>query len=158
MNEHLNPDRDGIAGDFELMHQPQTFVDTVGPIWRRAGPGLAELQLTVEAHHTNPNGTVHGGLLMTLMDLALGSAVEGALDTGGPEGHGHPITMQMSCSMIAGAGLGERLDVEACVDRVTRTVGFVSGRIHAGGRLVMTGTGVFKTPSSGAGTGRAPQR
>ena len=132
------------------MQQGQTFVDLIGPIWRRLDAGGATLRLEIEQRHTNPGSSVHGGVLMTLMDLALGSSVEGALSTGSADGRGHPITVQLSCNMIAGAKPGEMLEARAQVDRVTRSMAFASGRILVGERVLMTGSAVFKTPTSNA--------
>jgi acyl-coenzyme A thioesterase 13 len=86
-------------------------------------------------------------MLMSLMDVALGSAVQGHLRAASPEGEGHPITMQFSCSLIGGARQGQQVRLETQVDRVTRSVGFVSGRALSGDQLLMTATGVFKNPS-----------
>lgn len=132
---------------FELLHQENTFLDVAGPVWRRIDGGTATVVVDVARKHTNPNGTVHGGLLMTLMDVTLGSAVQGHLQAASSDGEGHPITMQFSCSLIGAAREGQQVRVEAEVDRVTRTVGFVSGRAMAGDQLLMTATAVFKNPS-----------
>ncbi|CAN5475966.1 PaaI family thioesterase [soil metagenome] len=132
---------------FELLAQGNTFLDTVGPAWIRVEGGSATSLLDVARQHTNPNGTVHGGMLMSLMDVTLGSAVQGHLQAASPGGEGHPITMQFSCSLIGGAAAGQQVRFDAKVDRVTRTVAFVSGRATSGDRLLMTATAVFKNPS-----------
>ena len=128
-----------------LMEQGETFIDYIGPAWIRIGPDGATVLLEVHKQHTNPNGSVHGGVLMTLMDVALGSSVEGVLANAQPQGH--PITMQFSCNLVGAARLGELLRLEAQVDRLTRSVGFASGRISVGDKLVMTASAVFKNPS-----------
>jgi len=134
---------------FELMFEHETFIDFIGPVWRRFDEGSATLLLRVDKQHTNPNGTAHGGVLMSVMDVTLGSGVEAALRGTPQPRHGHPVTMQLSCSMIGAAFQGEWLRAEATVDRVARSVAFVSGRMTTtDGRVVMTATGVFKNPSS----------
>lgn len=135
---------------FTLMAQGGTFMDHVGPVWLRVDADRAVVLLRVERQHTNPNGSVHGGVLMTLMDVTLGSALEGALRARDTTGEGHPITMQLSCSMVGAARLGDLLHVEATVDRLARSVGFSSGRITANDRLVMTASAVFKPPAASA--------
>ncbi len=153
MNDTVNPtstDESLKRDGYELLQQDETFIDTVGPIWRHmAGADGATLRLQVAQRHINPNRTVHGGLLMTLMDLALGSATEAAAGAGGPaEGRPHPITLQLNCNMIGAAELGSLLEAHGRVDRLTRTLAFASGSIHAGERLLMTGSAVFKIPGA----------
>ncbi|MBL0421468.1 PaaI family thioesterase [Ramlibacter sp. AW1] len=130
---------------FTLMEQGGTFMDHVGPVWSRADADGAVVLLRIGPQHTNPNASVHGGVLMTLIDVALGSALQAAMQG---QGAGHPVTMQLSCSMVGAARLGDLVRAEARVDRLARSVGFSSGRIEAGGRLVMTASAVFKLPSS----------
>lgn len=129
-----------------VLHEDGTFVDHVGPIRVRADAQGATLRLTVERQHTNPNGGTHGGVLVTLLDLVQGLAVQGALSASGQALSGHPTTIQLGCSFIAGARLGEVLEGSARVDRATRTVSFVSGQLRVGDRLVATGTAVFRNP------------
>lgn len=51
-----------------------------------------------------------------------------------------------SCSMLAPARGGEPLFGEATVDHSTRTVTFVSARLHSEGRTVLTASAVFRNP------------
>ncbi|MBL8589231.1 MAG: PaaI family thioesterase [Methylobacteriaceae bacterium] len=43
------------------------------------GAGRSELRLTVEERHTNSLGMAHGGLVMTLLDIALATAARSTL-------------------------------------------------------------------------------
>ena len=45
-----------------------------------AEDGEARLEITVGERHLNPAGTVHGGLLATLVDTTMGAAVRSAVD------------------------------------------------------------------------------
>jgi len=46
------------------------------------GEGRAEVALDLEAHHLNPQGIVHGGIIGTLADTAIGLAVRSELGPG----------------------------------------------------------------------------
>jgi uncharacterized protein (TIGR00369 family) len=53
----------------------QSFVDSLGVTDRTAEDGTATLELEATDEHLNPAGTVHGGVLATLVDTAMGQAV-----------------------------------------------------------------------------------
>jgi uncharacterized protein (TIGR00369 family) len=44
-------------------------------ILREVGPGTATWEYTVDRAHFNPHGVLHGGVLMGLLDTAMGHAV-----------------------------------------------------------------------------------
>ena len=51
------------------------FVDVLGVRRQEAEDGRARLELDATEQHLNLAGTVHGGVLATLVDTAMGSAV-----------------------------------------------------------------------------------
>jgi uncharacterized protein (TIGR00369 family) len=85
------------------------------------GKGTARLSLPVETQLTNSLGTVHGGVIMSLLDVALCTAAR----TLHPESSG-VITINLSTSFI-GAGSGARLLAEARVLKDGRSMSFVEG-------------------------------
>ena len=46
------------------------------------GDGRAVVELAADARHANPMGTLHGGILCDIADLAMGAAYFSTLDTG----------------------------------------------------------------------------
>ena len=85
------------------------------------GQGSARLSLPVEREFTNSLGTVHGGVIMSLLDVAVCTAAR----TLHPESIG-VITIDMSVSFIGG-GTGQRLNADARVLRDGRSMSFVEG-------------------------------
>lgn len=85
------------------------------------GKGEARLSLPIEAHLTNSLGTVHGGVIMSLLDVALCTAAR----TLHPDSVG-VVTIDMSTSFIGG-GSGARLLAEARVLKDARSMSFVEG-------------------------------
>jgi acyl-coenzyme A thioesterase PaaI-like protein len=125
--------------------QEDTFLGHVGGLTWRRGHDRTDTCVLLAPHHLNPNGTAHGGLLLTLLDITLGATVESFL---GVTADRHPVTLQLSCSMLAPAHGGELLFGEAAVDRATGTVTFVSARLHRRGQTVLTASAVFRNPPS----------
>jgi uncharacterized protein (TIGR00369 family) len=83
------------------------------------GQGSARLSMPIEAHLTNSLGTAHGGVIMSLLDVALCTAAR----TLHPESTG-VVTITMSTSFIGGAS-GARLFADARVLKDARTMSFV---------------------------------
>jgi uncharacterized protein (TIGR00369 family) len=95
------------------------FVAHLKVLTETLGQGTARLSLPIEPHLTNSLGTVHGGVIMSLLDVALCTAAR----TLHPESVG-VVTIDMSTSFIGG-GSGPRLLAEARVMKDARTMSFV---------------------------------
>lgn len=103
------------------------------------GQGTARLWLPVEPHLTNSLGTVHGGVIMSLLDVALCTAAR----TLHPHSLG-VITIDMSTSFIGG-GKGDRLIAESRVLKDGRSMTFVEGEAkNADGSLVAKAIGTVR--------------
>jgi uncharacterized protein (TIGR00369 family) len=83
------------------------------------GEGTARLSMPIEPHLTNSLGTAHGGVIMSLLDVALCTAAR----TLHPESIG-VITIDLSTSFIGGAS-GKKLYADARVMRDGRSMSFV---------------------------------
>jgi uncharacterized protein (TIGR00369 family) len=57
------------------MADTESFVDRLGVHGRTADDGTSRLELDATEEHLNEAGTVHGGVLATLVDTAMGRAV-----------------------------------------------------------------------------------
>jgi uncharacterized protein (TIGR00369 family) len=107
------------------------FVQHLKIVTEALGQGSARLSLPVEREFTNSLGTVHGGVIMSLLDVALCTAAR----TLHPDSIG-VITIDLSTSFIGG-GSGEKLYAEARVLKDGRTMSFVEGEAkNADGSLV----------------------
>lgn len=103
------------------------------------GQGTAKLSLPVEPQLTNSMGAVHGGVIMSLLDVALCTAAR----TLHPESQG-VITINLATSFIS-AGSGERLLAEARVLKDGRSMSFVEGEArNADGSLVAKAIGTVR--------------
>ena len=107
------------------------FVSHLQILTETLGEGTARLSLPVEPHLTNSLGTVHGGVIVSLLDVALCTAAR----TLHPQSVG-VITINLSTSFI-GAGNGAKLYAEARVLKDGRSLSFVEGEAqNADGTLV----------------------
>ena len=95
------------------------FVAHLRILTETLGEGTAHLSVPVEPHLTNSLGTVHGGVIMSLLDVALCTAAR----TLHPESVG-VITINMSTSFIGG-GKGAKLLADARVLKDGKSMSFV---------------------------------
>ena len=98
--------------------------------------GRSQLRLVLEPKHGNSHGTAHGGLLCTLLDVAMSTAVR--LGVGRSVG-----TVDMQTRFLQ-PGRGTLL-AQGWVVKGGRFLSFCEAEIRdAGGELVASATGVFK--------------
>jgi acyl-coenzyme A thioesterase PaaI-like protein len=114
------------------------FPVLVGPFLSKRFEDGYRFGFQAEERHANVGGVVHGGMLMTFMDDLLGASIWFAVGQ-------RPIsTIQLNSRFIAPARPGDFVVMTPKVERVTKSVVFVSGEIHVGERLVMASDGVWK--------------
>ena len=95
------------------------FVQHLKILTEELGHGSARLSVPVAPHLTNSLGTVHGGVIMSLLDVALCTAAR----TLHPDSTG-VITIDLSASFIGG-GNSARLIADARVLQDGRSMTFV---------------------------------
>ncbi|WP_204215527.1 PaaI family thioesterase [Microvirga pudoricolor] len=115
------------------------FIEMAGPIWERRGDDGLILGFVVRPMHCNRRGVLHGGMLMTFADQALGLSAWEA-NAGSPQ-----ATIQLDTHFIAAVDVGEFVQAETRITRKTRSLIFMSGSIHVSGRVVATAQGIWKT-------------
>lgn len=118
------------------IHVP--FVEHLGMRITDKQPGLVRLRLDPRPELENSWGSLHGGVLMTLLDVALASAGR-SLD----EACNGALTVEMKVNFIAaatGAVLGE-----GRAQRAGRSLIFAEGELTSeDGTLLAKATGTFK--------------
>ncbi len=120
-----------------------SFIRLVGPLWTRvvADPGRdgeRRYGFLAEARHLNRGGVVHGGMLMTFADQALGLAAWAA------NGDRPQVTIQLDTHFVSSAQEGEFVEARGRVVRHARSIMFLAGELFVGDRIVATAAGVWK--------------
>ena len=119
------------------------FVAQLGLSLERFDHGEAELSLALDADvHTNSFGVAHGGLLMTMLDVAMAHAAR-SLNKGAADGGPGVVTIEMKTSFMR-PGQG-RLRAVGNVLQGTPKMAFCEGRVlNEAGELCAHATGTFK--------------
>jgi uncharacterized protein (TIGR00369 family) len=120
--------------------------DMLGIVAERRGAGGSRLRLAVDPAWHNPNGVLHGGVIYTLIDYSMGSAVQPDL----PPGE-HCATIEVKVSYLTPVRDGT-LWAETQVMKQGRTIAFTETKVwDHNARLVATASGsmfVFRSNNS----------
>lgn len=120
-------------------HTP--FETHIGPFFERwdveaDGRRRFTLAVMIEQRHLGFPERSHGGLILTLMDEAMGKGAYRELDA-------FTYTLSINTDFIGPAPEGSLLEVQAWCTGTTSSYAFMSGRALADGALVATGNGVW---------------
>ena len=122
----------------------------VGPLARLLGirrksmaKGRCCFTLRVRREHMNPHGVVHGGVVYSLVDYAMGGALTSRLEPGE-----RCATLEVKINYLAPVSEGT-LRAEARVVERTKRIGVLEGRVHDHrDQLVALATGSFYIQNS----------
>ncbi|QJQ98987.1 PaaI family thioesterase [Halomonas sp. PGE1] len=104
-------------------------------------PDQVTLALVVEPHHLNRSGIVHGGVLSTLLDVALSFS---GLHCEAPDQLRKAMTLSLSTTFVAPAK-GEALRAVGRLEGGGRSTFMASGKVFdSQGNLVAMGEGSFR--------------
>lgn len=118
----------------------------VSPAWQwlglkliELGDGAATVEMTPGEDMANHSGFVHGGMISTLADSAMGKA----LQTGSRRVY-RSVSFDLKLTFISAAKVGERLRATGHVVHTGRRTAVTECRVEGpDGRLVATASGTF---------------
>ena len=126
-----------IPAGYDLVPWHRGFGRQVGPLYVRNGPQGRTFGFRVQEHHTNGLSNAHGGMLMTLADVAWGNLIsfERSLFW---------VTVRLTCDFLSAAKLGEWAEAGSELLTQDGDLYTLRGRVWTGERTLLTGSGVFK--------------
>jgi uncharacterized protein (TIGR00369 family) len=152
MNTEVHLDRldqtasfDPAAHGWELI-QDDGFIGLVGPMWQRLDASTMRYAFLAEPKHHNRRDVVHGGMIMTFADRALGMTVRGVT------GHKHQATIQLDVHFVDAVQIGEFVETQAQIVRQTRSLVFVKADLFVGSRVIASVNGIWKILGEQHGT------
>jgi uncharacterized protein (TIGR00369 family) len=123
-----------------IPHTNIPFLKDLGVEFLAMADGRAEIALNLEARHMNSWQVTHGGVVMTLLDVAMSMAGR-SLD---PSARGG-VTVEMKTSFLQPAGTpGSRIVAIGKAFHRSTTMCFCEGEVWNGDRLVAKAMGTFK--------------
>lgn len=115
------------------------FIGLVGPLeYQRCTGGSGRFRFRAEDKHRNRNEVVHGGMIMTFADRALGTTARQE------DWSRRQATVQLDVHFVAPARIGTLIEAECRIVRATSSLTFVEGTITSEGMTVAKAQGIWK--------------
>jgi len=134
MNDKAAGTFDPAANGWERV-RGHNFGELVGPIWRR---GDALFGFVAVDKHRNHRGIVHGGMLTTFADQAMGMTGRRAT---GDKPH---ATIEIGMQFIGSVQVGDFVEAHCEIVRTTRSLLFIESKLKVGARVVAAASGIWK--------------
>ena len=127
-----------VPRDFRPLFRTSPVLDLIGPLFCRGeGPNLV-IGLRAEGKHCNARGTVHGGILATLADVALGYVM--AFSSDPPT---RLVTASLSLDFAGAANAGDWLEAHVDIQKRGSRLSFANCYITVGEQRVVRASAVF---------------
>lgn len=127
----------GLAG-YRETELSDPFEVHLGPVFETGEKGARRFALKIDERHVNMRGVLHGAMLMTFADLAMGQLAWDATD------HAAVVTISMQSQFLKTARVGDLVEVQPEVARRTRSLLFLSGNFQVAGETIFTAASLWK--------------
>jgi len=127
-----------VPAGFKPLFRSSPVIDLIGPVYSKGEGEDLVLGLRVEKKHCNMRGALHGGILATLADVALGYTI--AFSTSPPTGL---ITTNLSLDFAGTAKIGDWIEARVDVQKKGSRLAFANCYINAGEERIVRASAVF---------------
>ncbi len=117
------------------------FPALIGPLYIKPGDPQAVFGFRVEEKHLNPAGICHGGMMMSVADMAVGFAALAATDL-----KIFPPSINNTFDFLAPAMPDNWLETRVTFINPTRSMAFADGIIHCNEKPILRFNGICKFP------------
>ncbi len=128
-----------IPEGFSRHFRQSPLTDPWEPIYSRRTADAVIIGLRLDKPHTNSRGLIHGGLIATLADNAMGLSCGVKLG-----GRSRLVTVGLAIDFIGTAQIGQWLAVESDVIKAGGTLCFAQCRVTADSVAIARANGTFR--------------
>ena len=128
-----------IPDGFERHFRQSPLTAPWEPIYSKRTEDAVIIALRLAEPHTNSRGLVHGGLITSLADNAMGLSCGARLEGGGSR----LLTVRLSIDFIGSAKVGQWLAVETDVIKLGSNLCFAQCFVTADGARIARANGTF---------------
>ncbi len=135
-----------IPEGFEPHYRKSPATDAWEPLYSRRKNGIVEIGLVAGKPHSNSRGFLHGGVLATLADNAMGLSYHETrvLLLGKDEAAKSGLTVNLSVDFVSAARAGAWLQITPRVLRAGKATGFVDATIAADDEIIARASAIFR--------------
>jgi acyl-coenzyme A thioesterase 13 len=127
-----------VPAGFRPLFRTSPVLDLIGPLFCRGEGVDLVIGLRVAEKHCNARGTIHGGILATIADVALGYTM--AFSTTPPTAL---TTANLTLDYAGTAKIGDWLETRVDVQRLGSRLAFANCYITAQGERIVRASAVF---------------
>jgi uncharacterized protein (TIGR00369 family) len=128
-----------IPTGFEPHFRKSPFTDPWEPLYSKKTEAAVIIGLRLAKPHTNARGLIHGGLIASLADNAMGYSCAQAMGWASSL-----VTISLSVDYVGAAEIGQWLAVESSVIKTGSTICFAQSLIKADDIVIARANGTFR--------------
>ena len=128
-----------IPADFKPHFRKSPFTDPWEPLYSKRTERGVTIGLRLASAHTNSRGLIHGGLIASLADNAMGYSCAQVMGW-----TASLLTVSLAVDYIGSAQIGQWLAVECEAIKTGSTICFAQGLIRAEGAVIARASGTFR--------------
>jgi acyl-coenzyme A thioesterase 13 len=127
-----------VPSGFAPIFRTSPFLETIGPLYSAGAGASLIIGMRVQEKHTNARGTLHGGVVASIADIALGYGM--AMSTNPPTSM---VTANLSVDFAGSAQLGDWVETSLDIQKVGSRMAFANVYFSVGGERIARASGVF---------------
>jgi uncharacterized protein (TIGR00369 family) len=128
-----------IPSGFEPHFRKSPFTDPWEPLYAKKTDKAVSIGLRLAEPHTNARGLIHGGLIASLADNAMGYSCAQATSWTTSF-----VTVSLAVDFVGSAQIGQWLAVECEVIKTGKTICFAQSLIKADDAVIARANGTFR--------------
>jgi len=127
-----------IPAGFAPIFRTSPFLETIGQLYSAGSGATLVIGLRVQEKHTNARGTLHGGVLASIADIALGYGL--ATSTNPPTSM---VTANLSVDFAGSAQIGDWIETSLDIQKIGSRMAFANVYCTLRGERIARASGVF---------------
>ena len=132
-----------VPPGFRPLERRSPMIELIGPVYCRGSGRDFVLGLRAQEKHCNTRGSVHGGALATLADIALGYALSYSTEPPTPA-----VTANLTLDFAGSAKAGDWLEAHVDIQKLGKRLAFANCYISADGARIVRASAVFLVTSA----------
>jgi uncharacterized protein (TIGR00369 family) len=128
-----------IPEGFEPHFRKSPFTDPWEPLYSKKTDKAVIMGLRLATPHTNARGLIHGGLIASLADNAMGYSCAQTMGWASSL-----VTISLAVDFVGSAAIGQWLAVESEVIRTGSTICFAQSLLKADDAVIARANGTFR--------------